>query len=81
LNEITGKVTESAQAMGGRSREVIEESKALEIITKEISGGMQKMAAGAEQISRAVNRVDDISAENKKQIEVLMGEVSRFRVE
>jgi methyl-accepting chemotaxis protein len=81
LNEITDKVTRSAYAMGGKSREVIRESEALEVITNEISGGMQRMAAGAEQISRAVKRVDDISVENKKQIEVLIGEVSRFRVE
>jgi hypothetical protein len=42
---------------------------------------MQGMAARAEQISGAVKRVDDISAQNKKQIDTLMGEVSRFKVE
>jgi methyl-accepting chemotaxis protein len=67
--------------MGGRSQEVIKESKALETITREINSGMQEMAAGAGQISGAVKRVDDISAENKKQIEVLIGEISKFKVE
>jgi methyl-accepting chemotaxis protein len=81
LNEITGEVTGSAQAMGSRSQDVIKESKALAAITKEINEGMQGMAARAEQISGAVKRVDDISAQNKKQIDTLMGEVSRFKVE
>ncbi|MDR0640950.1 MAG: methyl-accepting chemotaxis protein [Treponema sp.] len=81
LNEISGEVTESARTMGGRSQEVIKESGALKVITKEISEGMREMAAGVEQISTAVKRVDDISVENKKQIEVLIGQVSKFRVE
>jgi methyl-accepting chemotaxis protein len=81
LNEITGEVTGSAQAMGGRSQEVIKESRILEGITKEISAGMQEMAAGAEQISRAVKQVDDISVYNKTQIETLISEISRFKVE
>jgi methyl-accepting chemotaxis protein len=43
--------------------------------------GMQEMASGAEQIDKAVNRVNDISVENKQQIERLMTEVARFKVE
>jgi hypothetical protein len=41
---------------------------------------MQEMASRAEQIDKAVNRVNDISLENQKQIEAFMGEVSRFKV-
>jgi methyl-accepting chemotaxis protein len=67
--------------MGSRSRDVITESKALDVITKEISEGMQEMAAEAERISRAVKRVNDIGVQNKKQIDTLMGDVSRFKVE
>jgi hypothetical protein len=48
--------------MEDRSREVITESKKLELITKEISGGMRKVADETEQINQAVKRVDDISA-------------------
>jgi methyl-accepting chemotaxis protein len=80
LNGITGEVKGSAQKMRGGSREVIEESKTLERITAEIGDGMQEMASRAEQIDKAVNRVNDISLENQKQIEALMGEVSRFKV-
>jgi methyl-accepting chemotaxis protein len=78
LNEITGEVTGSAQKMHQGSHEVIQESKTLEQITAEIEDGMQEMASGTEQIDRAVNRVNDISIENKRQIETLMAEVVRF---
>jgi methyl-accepting chemotaxis protein len=81
LNEITGAVRNGTEAVNGRSREVMQESRVLERIIGEISGGMQEMAAGAEQISSAVTRVREISGENKEQIEALRGEVSRFKVE
>ncbi|MDR0629930.1 MAG: methyl-accepting chemotaxis protein [Treponema sp.] len=80
LNELTSEVKGSATGMLGDSREVIQESKALERMTAEIGNGIQEMASGAEQIDTAVNRVNDISVENKKQIEQLMNEVSRFKV-
>ena len=67
--------------MLGSSREVIEESKTLEQISTEIDDGIGEMASGAAQIDTAVNRVNDISAENKKQIEMLMAEVGRFKVD
>jgi methyl-accepting chemotaxis protein len=81
LNEISGEVTESAQTMEGRSREVIKESQALEVITKEIGAGMQEMAVRTEQISGAVKRIDDISVYNKTQVETLISEISRFKIE
>jgi methyl-accepting chemotaxis protein len=42
---------------------------------------MNEMAAGADQIDSAVNHVNDISINNKKQIDTLLGEVSKFKVE
>jgi methyl-accepting chemotaxis protein len=80
LNEITGEVKRGTEAVSGRSREVMKENRILEQIAGEISGGMQEMASGAEQISSAVNRVMEISEENKQQIEQLITEVSRFKV-
>jgi methyl-accepting chemotaxis protein len=81
LNEITGEVKGSAQGMRGGSREVIQESKTLEGISSEIGSGIQEMASGAEQIDTAVNRVHEISIENKEQIAALMEEVSHFKVD
>jgi methyl-accepting chemotaxis protein len=63
------------------STEVIKESKNLEKVTQEITGGMNEMAAGADQINIAVNRVNEISEKNKQSIDSLVKEVSRFKVE
>jgi methyl-accepting chemotaxis protein len=81
LNEITGEVKSGAQVMLDGSRQVIRESKTLEELTAGITNGMSEMAAGADQIDSAVNQVNDISINNKKQIEILLGEVSKFKVE
>jgi methyl-accepting chemotaxis protein len=81
LNGITGEVKESAIGMLKGSHEVIQESKTLDQLTMEIGNGMAEMASGADQIDTAVQRVNDISVENKQQIELLMTEVARFKVE
>jgi methyl-accepting chemotaxis protein len=81
LNQITGEVKKGAQIMLDGSRQVIKESQTLEEITMEIANGMNEMAVGANQIDIAVNSVNDISVTNKKQIDVLISEVSRFKVE
>ena len=39
------------------------------------------MASGADQINVAVNRVNVISEENKESIDMLVREVSKFKVE
>jgi methyl-accepting chemotaxis protein len=51
------------------------------MVTEEISNGMNEMAAGADEINVAVTRVNAISGENKENIEVLVREVSKFKVE
>ncbi|MCL2127175.1 MAG: methyl-accepting chemotaxis protein [Treponema sp.] len=81
LGEITQQVKDGSREMLSGSREVIQESKNLEIVTNEITGGMNEMAVGAEQINVAVNRVNEISARNKINIDQLVREVSRFKVE
>jgi hypothetical protein len=45
-----------------------------------LGNGMQEMASGSQRIDSAINQVNGISVENKKKIEALMGEVSRFKV-
>jgi methyl-accepting chemotaxis protein len=42
---------------------------------------MNEMANGAQQINVAVNRVNDICAKNRKNIELLVEEVSMFKVD
>jgi methyl-accepting chemotaxis protein len=81
LNEATRMVKSGAQEMLEGSRQVIQESKNLELATQEIANGMNEMAAGADQINVAVSRVSVISGENKESIDVLAGEVAKFKVE
>jgi methyl-accepting chemotaxis protein len=49
--------------------------------TQEITLGMNEMATGADQINAAIHRVNDISGQNKENIDILVREVSRFKVE
>jgi methyl-accepting chemotaxis protein len=81
LNEITRQVKSGSVEMLDGSKEVIQESKNLEMATQEITNGMNEMAAGAEQINAAVTRVNAISGQNKENIDVLVQEVSKFKVE
>jgi methyl-accepting chemotaxis protein len=81
LNDITQLVKGGSLEMLEGSKEVIQESKNLEVVTQEITNGMNEMASGADQINVAVNRVNTISGENKNNIDILVREVSRFKVE
>jgi methyl-accepting chemotaxis protein len=81
VSEITLQVKGGSEEMLEGSREVIEESKNLERVTQEITGGMNEMASGAEQINIAVNRVNELSGQNRDNIDILVKEVSRFKVE
>jgi len=81
INVITGDVKGSSQEMLEGSTEVIRESENLERITHEITSGMNEMAIGADEINVAVHHVNDITAENRQNIELLIKEVSRFKVE
>jgi methyl-accepting chemotaxis protein len=81
LNDATQMVKGGSEEMLEGSRQVIQESKNLELTTQEITNGMNEMAAGADQINVAVNQVNTISGKNKENIDVLVKEVSRFKVE
>jgi methyl-accepting chemotaxis protein len=81
LNEVTQIVKGGSQEMLEGSRQVIQESKNLELVTAEITSGMNEMAAGADQINASVNHVNTISGKNKENIDVLVGEISKFKVE
>jgi methyl-accepting chemotaxis protein len=80
MKDITLMVKSGSQEMYEGSKEVIKESRNLEQVTQEIAGGMSEMSSGADEISRAVNEVRDISDDNRKTVNVLVGEVSKFKV-
>jgi len=81
LNEITSQVKTGSIEMLEGSKEVIQEGKNLEQLTNEITGGMNEMASGADQINAAVTQVSEISSNNKDSIDILVSEVSRFKIE
>jgi methyl-accepting chemotaxis protein len=81
VNEITRQVTSGSREMRDGAQEVIQESNNLEKATQEITFGMNEMAQGADQINVAVNHINTISDKNREGIEVLLKEVSRFKVE
>jgi methyl-accepting chemotaxis protein len=81
LNDITQIVKGGSMEMLEGSKEVIQESKNLELVTQEITNGMNEMATGTNEINVAVNRVNSITGENKTNINTLVQEVARFKVE
>jgi methyl-accepting chemotaxis protein len=81
MNEITGGVKKSSEEMNAGSREVIATSRTLESITQEITNSMNEMVAGAEQINAAVGQVNEISGRNKSDIEELLQEVDKFKID
>jgi methyl-accepting chemotaxis protein len=81
VNEITQQVKGGTVEMLEGSKEVIKEGGNLEKVTEEITGGMNEMASGADQIHIAVNQVNDLSTKNRENIDLLVKEVSRFKVE
>jgi methyl-accepting chemotaxis protein len=81
VNETTRHVKSGSEEMLEGSKEVIKEGKNLEMVTQEITGGMNEMASGANQINVAVNEVNTLSAQNRESIDLLIKEVSRFKVD
>ncbi|MDR2898457.1 MAG: methyl-accepting chemotaxis protein [Spirochaetaceae bacterium] len=81
VNDVTQLVKGSTMEMLEGSKEVIRESKNLERVTQEIAGGMNEMASGSDQINIAIHRVNELTSQNRENIDMLMKEVARFKVE
>jgi len=81
LNEITRQVRSGSDEMLVGSKEVIQESTNLEKSTQEITSEMNKMASGAEQINLSVTHVNELCGKTREGIDVLIKEVSLFKVE
>jgi methyl-accepting chemotaxis protein len=81
VNDITQQVKTSTREMLDESEEVIRESAELNNSTKEITSVMDEMASEAKQINAEVNDVNGLSGKNREGIEILIREVSLFKVE
>jgi methyl-accepting chemotaxis protein len=79
LNEITRQVKDESEEMLLDTREVSQKSENMELITLEITNGMNEMATGAQQINIAVNRVNELSGQNRNNIDILVQEVALFK--
>ena len=78
--EITENVRRSSGEMLTGSREVIGESQRLEALTADLTRGMSEMVDSLKSLTNVVTRAGDISHENKESIDVLLGEISRFKI-
>jgi methyl-accepting chemotaxis protein len=81
LNSITQQVKGESVEMLEGSAEVIHESKNLESVTQDITKRINEMAAGADQINTSINNANEITVKNKENIELLVEEISMFKVE
>jgi len=59
----------------------MDQSNDLKMITGEVAGSMDEMTQGADEISDAINKVQEIGEKNKKNISAVSRDIARFRVE
>ena len=59
---------------------VAAEMRKLDDLTRVITDSMNEMASGAVQINNAVQEVNEITQKNKRSIESLASEVSKFKI-
>jgi methyl-accepting chemotaxis protein len=81
VNETTHVVRNGSVEMLEGAQEVIRESNNLGAATQEIVGGINEIAVGAQEINDAVHRVNDLSVRNHENIDLVIKEISRFKVE
>jgi methyl-accepting chemotaxis protein len=63
------------------SRQVLDQSKELKQITANVTGSMDDMTHGVDEISKTITRVQEITEENKENINALSTDTLRFKVE
>jgi methyl-accepting chemotaxis protein len=81
LNDITQHVRSGSTTMLMGSKKIISESRNLGILTDEVSNGVNEMSKGADQVNIAVDRVSNLSSDNKDHIDTLVTELSKFKVD
>ena len=79
INTVTIEVQAGSEEMLKGGEGVAEEMQKLDSLTRIITESMNEMASGAVQINNAVQEVSEITQKNKRSIESLAEEVSKFR--
>jgi purine-cytosine permease-like protein/methyl-accepting chemotaxis protein len=77
--ELSEHVHVQSEEMLTGSKEVITEGKSLEVLTADLTNGINEIATGMNQINTAISRVSEIAHENKESIAVLTQSLSRFK--
>jgi methyl-accepting chemotaxis protein len=80
LKSISRAIGGASEHIHDSSARIVTESRNLDALTAEISGGMQEISVGASQINAAVAGVQNLSVDNKRSIETLVREISKFKV-
>ena len=80
INTVTVEVQAGSEEMLKGGEGVAEEMRKLDDLTRVITESMNEMASGAVQINNAVQEVSEITQKNKRSIEALASEVSKFKV-
>ncbi len=80
INTVTLEVKDGSAEMLKGGEGVANEMHKLDDLTHVITGSMNEMAAGAMQINKAVQEVNDIAKQNKTSIENLSKEVNKFKI-
>lgn len=80
INMVTVEVQAGSEKMLKGGEGVTEEMRKLDDLTRIITESMNEIASGAVQINNAVQEVNAITQKNKRSIEALASEVSKFKV-
>ena len=80
INSVTLEVKAGSEEMLKGGEGVAEEMRRLDNLTRIITDSMNEMAAGAIQINKAVQEVNEITQKNRQSIRNLAAEVGKFKV-
>jgi methyl-accepting chemotaxis protein len=78
LNDITASVKTSSKDMTEAGEALVNETSDLMKISHETVGAMTEMAEGVSQINIAVNEINNMSTQNKTNIDTLEHEMGKF---
>jgi methyl-accepting chemotaxis protein len=79
-NEITTNVRNGSAEMLSGSHEIMGTGKRLETMTTDLTGSVNEITAGMVRLNTTISRIQAMGSENKQSIEVLMAEISRFKL-
>jgi methyl-accepting chemotaxis protein len=80
LHELTSAVSAGSAAMLEENNRVAAATEEQQSAAREVSNGITEIATSAEQINATVSRMTGVSERTKESIDVLVGEVKRFKV-